>query len=313
MANELAFDVHIDRESQVHWIDRLIAALAGRQHGVVARWQLLARGIGPGAVDFRVKRGRLHVLHRGVYAVGHRSLSTHGQWMARVLSAGPGAVLSHRSAGALSKIASENAMFTEVTARRHLRDRRGLRFYASDLPPDEITTRFGIPTTTVPRTLLDLAAVDRRIFERALHEAEVQNHYDRLSLPDLIARYPHRRGIATVRSVLRRSEPIPFTRGEFEEAMLAFVHNFDLPVPRFNAWILLNGRWIEVDCLWEAQRVILECDDRKSHDTTKRFESDRLRDRKLRVAGWDPIRITWRQLHDEPEEIAADLRELLGA
>jgi len=233
--------------------------------------------------------------------------------MAAVLSAGPGAALSHRSGAALRGIGTEHWEFTEITAPRELRNRPGLRFYASELPIDEVTTYDGIPVTTVPRTLLDLASVDRRTLERALHEAEIKNHYDRLSLPDLIARYPHRRGVATARAVLQSKEPIAFTRSEFEEEMRAFLLHFDLPLPRFNVWLKIGGRWIEVDCLWEEQRVILECDGRATHDTNDRFESDRARDRQLSAAGWRPIRITWRQLHDDPEEIAADLRALLGA
>src|SRR4051812_45924454 len=78
---------------------RNLAELANRQHGVVARWQLLEMGFGRKAIDHWVMAGRLHVLHRGVYAVGHTVLGWRGQVMAAVLACGPEALASHREAG----------------------------------------------------------------------------------------------------------------------------------------------------------------------------------------------------------------------
>lgn len=79
--------------------DWTIAAVAARQYGVVSRAQLLAAGIGPGAIATRIGKHRLHPLHRGVYAVGHTALPPLAREMAAVLACWPGAVVSHRSAG----------------------------------------------------------------------------------------------------------------------------------------------------------------------------------------------------------------------
>ncbi|HEY3020607.1 MAG TPA: type IV toxin-antitoxin system AbiEi family antitoxin domain-containing protein, partial [Solirubrobacteraceae bacterium] len=181
-------------------LDAAVAALAERQHGVAARWQLLALGIGAGAIKYRLASGRLHEIHRGVYAVGHRVLSMRGRWMAAVLAAGRGAVLSHRAAAALWGIRGGTAV--EVTSERHCR-RAGLLVHRATLPPDEVTTRAGIPVTTVARTLLDLAAVlPRHDVESAFHEAEYQQRTDLTSLDALVARYRGQRGTATIREIL---------------------------------------------------------------------------------------------------------------
>src|SRR3954452_15938015 len=148
MRAEYAVDPVIGGEKQTRSADALIAALADRQHGVVARRQLLALGLPARAIDHRLERGRLHVLHRGVYAVGHRVLSQRGQWMAAVLACGGGAVLSHRSAAALWAIRPTSRAAIEVTTPRKLRPRTGLLPHCAVLPADEVTILDGIPVTT---------------------------------------------------------------------------------------------------------------------------------------------------------------------
>jgi len=167
----------------------------------------------------------------------------------------------------------------------------------------------GIPVTSVFRTIFDLAAVlDLRGLERAFHEAEVRGLTDRVSLPVLLERYPGRRGTRNLRAILGSEEPVAITRNDFEEAFLALVEAYGLPRPRMNADLALRGRFFEIDALWEEQRVALELDSRGVHGTKKRFETDRQRDRILVAEGWRTMRVTWRQLQEEPAAIAADLR-----
>src|SRR4051794_5354725 len=169
--------------------------LAERQHGVVARRQLT---LSPAAVKHALATGRLHEVHRGVYAVGHRRLTQRGRWMAAVLAAGPGAVLSHRAAAALWGLRSGTAV--EISAPTRVR-RPGITAHGATIPPDERVILDGIPVTTVARTLLDLAAVvAKHELEAALHQAEYQQRTDLVSLDALVARYPHRRGIASLRA-----------------------------------------------------------------------------------------------------------------
>jgi very-short-patch-repair endonuclease len=152
----------------------------------------------------------------------------------------------------------------------------------------------------------------RRQLERALNEAEVLRLTDRLSVPDLLDRYPRRRGSAVLRALFRdRTAVRGITRRELEQRFQALLDGTDLPQPRRNAHVSVAGRFFEVDCLWAAQRLIVELDGRETHGTDLAFEKDRERDRLLLVEGWRVTRITWRQLRDDAPAVIADLRSLL--
>src|SRR6185503_17133411 len=173
-------------------------------------------------------RGRLHAVHSRVYAVGHTCLTDQGQWMAAVLAGGPGAALSHRSAAALWGIRPWGSTRADVTAPARRESRLSVRFYCSYLPKDEVTTQNGIPVTTVPRTLFDLAgAVSRSQFERAVNEAEIRRLWDALSLADLLERHPRRPGAAAIRGVIGAGPRI--TRSDLEVAFIAFRKAANLP------------------------------------------------------------------------------------
>ncbi len=299
-------------ENQFRRWGRLISPLAARQHGVVARWQLIELGVSTSAIGRLLKAGHLHIVWPGVYAVGHRTLSREGRWMAAALSGGPGAALSHRAAAALHQIRADSLL--EVTSPNQRRPRKGVVFHRSVLPFDEVTTEDGIPVTTIPRTILDLAAVlPRRQVEKAINEIEEKRLYDRLSLPKLLERYPRRRGTATIKAILadqRLGESV--TRSDLEEAFLSFIAAVSLPPPRTNTWINVGARWFECDAVWREQRLIVELDSRRWHATPERFESDRVRDRILAAAGWRVIRVTWRELHRNRAALHADLLSLLA-
>jgi hypothetical protein len=303
---ESVIDIHIDGQSRTRGIDAAIAALAERQHGVVARRQLDALGVGRGAIDRRLHRGRLCAIHRGVYGVGHRALSTQGRWMAAVLAAGPGAVLSHQSAAALWGLRPTARNRIDVTTSRKLSTRPGIHPHCAVLQPDEITTQNGIPTTTPARTLLDLAAVlPKQAVQRAVNEAEVLRLADATAVHDLKARHPRHRGI----SKLHADHHIPaLTRSELEARFITFLDVAVLPRPTVNTLI----EDMEVDFAWPEHRLIAELDGFEFHATRRAFERDRARDRRLQAHRWRVIRITWRQLHDDPERLAAELAVLLN-
>jgi very-short-patch-repair endonuclease len=299
---------------QTHGVDALIAELAERQHGVVARRQLVAAAVGEEAIEIRLASGRLHRLHRGIYAVGHRALSLRGRWMAAVLAAGAGAVLSHRSAAALWGIRSHSSHPIEVTTHRKARSRAGLRRHFASVPVDETTERYGIPVTTVPRTLFDLASiVPGAQVEHALRDAERLRLHDPLSLPHLLDRYPRRHGSRALRECLRRRRESPsgVSREALEERFLSFLDRRGILRPLRNAWVMLGVKRYQVDCLWPAQRLIAELDGYATHGTRPAFHDDRERDRRLAAAGYRSIRVTWRHLEEEPAELAVDLRALL--
>ena len=233
--------------------------------------------------------------------------------MAAVLASGPGAVVSHRSAGALWRVRDTAAARVDVTVPRAQRSRAGLRVHRAVLPADEVTIRRGIPVTSAPRTLLDLASVILpRQLERAIEEAEALRLADPLSLSDLVARHDGRPGVPALRRVLDSWRVgATLTRSELEERFLAFLDARGLARPEVNAWVETAAGWFEVDCLWRPARVIVELDGYTRHGTRAAFERDRARDRALQAAGWRVIRVTWRQLHEQPRLVAAELQAVL--
>ncbi len=156
-------DIRPRRAARSHPADRVISHIAATQHGVVARRQLLAQGVSRHEIQSRLRNGRLHGLHFGVYAVGHNRLTQRGGWIAAVLACGEQATLSHRSAAALWGMADVPDARIEVVvphdrASRHRADRASIATHGTrGLPDDQRTVRHTIPVTTVSRTLLDLA------------------------------------------------------------------------------------------------------------------------------------------------------------
>jgi predicted transcriptional regulator of viral defense system len=277
-------------------VDASIAELAERQHGVVARRQLLELGLGRQAIARRREAKRLHVVHRGVYAVGYRRLTRLGWWMAAVLACGPGALLSHRPAGVLLGVLDSCSGRVEVTVSRHLAGREGIRARQTHIAPDERTAVAGIPVTTVARTLLDLAAaLDRHGLARALERAEALGLTSETSLDTLIERHAGRPGVGCLRRALAELVP-QLTRSELERRFLTFVERAGLPRPRTNVWLPLGEEWIEVDAVWPESRLVVELDSRAHHLARAAFERDRRRDRRLQAAGWRVVRLTDRAL-----------------
>src|SRR5919112_31177 len=218
-----------------HSADELIAGLAHRQHGVVARWQLVALGLSLDAIDHRVARGRLHVLHRGVYAVGHRALRREAYWMAAVLAGGDGAVLSHRTAAALWGIRDTARAYTEITAPRERR-RPGINVHHVRLPADETMVHRGIPVTTRARTLLDLAAVlTEHQLTRVAEPAKALRLTSPTSLEALVARYPRRPGTPALKRLIESQRIQPTTtRSDLERRFLSLLDAESLPRPLAN-------------------------------------------------------------------------------
>lgn len=230
--------------------------------------------------------------------------------MAAVLAYGPGTALSHLAGGAHWQLTRDRGLI-EVTTSRALRARPGTRVHKTVLPKDEITIHEGIPVTTVPRTLFDMAAeLHPRELERAINEAEVRRLWDELSLDRLLHRYPRHRGNRNVRAALdKRREGSTVTRSGLEEMFLRLIDEAGIPRPEVSA--IVEG--LEVDAVWRDVRLVVELDGRDTHGTAEAFERDRERDRALQVNGWRPVRITYRQLRDTPEAVIRDVRRLRGA
>jgi hypothetical protein len=293
--------------------DLAIAVLASRQHGLITVLQLLAVGLSRSGIDDWVARGRLHRIHRGVYAVGHTALRTEARLLAAVLACGPGAVLSHRSAALLWGLRRSGMSRVEVSVpRRHGRGTRdGILVHRSGtLRPVEVTVRNGIPVTSVARTLVDLAeVVPRRSLERAADQAEIERVFDLRALTDVIEAHPHRTGCARVAALLdEQAIGSTLTRSDLEDRMLAICDRAGVERPAVNA----RAAGLEVDFLWVAQRLVAEADSRRYHGHRAAFERDRERDAVLLTEGFRVVRFTERRIAGAPGEVASTLRRLLA-
>jgi very-short-patch-repair endonuclease len=282
--------------------------LAQRQHGIVSLAQLLALGLTRRAIAGRSRPGRLIPLHRGVYAVGHTALTARSRDMAAVLACGPGALLSHRSAAHSWELLPSSSARIEVTARRGCKPKPGIVIHRSRLiHPDDRAFVGGIPTTSVARTLVDLADVvgDRRLGD-AVNEAEVRRLFDLGSVEATLARLPGRRGAHRLRRVLAAYSPDPsFTRSRAERLFLRLCAHHALPRP--STCLSLAGH--EVDAYWPDARLAIEFDSQAFHRTTRAFHEDRRRDRRLATLGIQVSRVTWPDLQ-EPARLAAELRAI---
>ena len=310
MADVERFDGDMRREFAPRpALDRRIADLARRQHGVVARRQLLTLEIGLEAVDHRLRAGKLHLVHRGVYAVGRPGLSQHGRWMAALLAL-PDSVLSHQSAAALLGLRPDQGRAHVTVPRRHGHARPGIVIHCvRTLDPRDRTEEEGIPVTTVARTLLDLAEVlPFSQLHRTFEAAERLRILDMRSVAELIERSRGRHGLRPLRALVEHSRlPEPAARSELERRFLDLCDEAGLPRPAVN--VLVAG--FEVDALWPAERLVVELDGHEFHRTRPAFERDRARDAALVVAGYVVVRITYRRLLAEPARIADELRTLL--
>jgi very-short-patch-repair endonuclease/predicted transcriptional regulator of viral defense system len=299
----------IGAEVVVRHLDAEIAALAMRQHGVVERGQLAALGLGRGAIAHRVAAGRLHRVHRGVYAVGHPILTANGHRMAAVLACGPGAALSHASAAALWGIRPTNATRIDVSVRERggRAKRQRIRVHrATGLRADEVTTDQAIRVTTPARTLLDLASsLPRRALERALDQAEVLELFDLTALSAVVRAHERERGAGALsRALEHHTAGTTLTKSTLEELMLAICEEHGLPRPKVNAWV----EGLEVDFLFAAQRLVVEADSYQFHRSRAAFERDRERDAILARAGHRTLRFTHRQMARNGAMVAETIR-----
>lgn len=294
-------------------VERRVAALASRQHGVITRAQLLAAGLGAGAIDHRVRNGRLQLLHRGIYLAGHATPTWRAREIAAVLACGA-AVLSHRSAAcfweALPYPAASSTAVDVTVTRRGPESKPGIRVHrARTLARRDYAIHDEIPVTTPPRTVLDLAVSDLPgEVERALGEMLARRRLSERQLRDQLARNPGRQGAGVLRALIDLDGGPAASRSEAERRLLRLVRAAGLPIPEAN--VRVGG--FEVDFIWRQQRLVVEVDGYRFHSSRSRFEDDRKRDASLAALGYTVLRVTWRQLTREPEAVVARLAAALA-
>ncbi len=278
--------------------DAKIEEIAEKQHGLVTRAQILAAGVHNSLLYRRVRSGRLRRIHWGVYQVGSFERPRVRE-MAAVLSCGSDAVVSHRSAAVLWGLLPERPDIhpIQLSLTRDLRRSGQIQTHrVRNLPKRQVTKMDGIPVTIPARTLVDLAGqASRRELERALARAKREGLTDRREVEDLASRAPTRTGVPTLLAFLGAGYEPAFTRSEAEERLLSLIRSAGLPRPTVNSEVV----GFEVDFCWERERLIVEVDGYRYHSSRASHENDRRRDGLLARAGYQVIRVTWRQLTKE--------------
>jgi hypothetical protein len=281
----------------------VLARVAERQYGLVTIAQLLAAGLTHSAISRRVARGVLHRVGAGVYALGHGALSREACWLAGVLVAGDGAVLSHRSAGKLCEVSRFSAPVTEVVSTRQHRPRPGIHFHRTRvLHPLDVTTHMRIPVTSVHRLLVDLSDVlTPHQLANVIHEAAFRGRFVEMATRDAMARVTgrHRLHVLDRAMDLHRSGSAG-TKSGAEDAFLALVA--ELPEPLVNVHVA----GFERDFHWPRSKLAVEIDG-PGHGRPATQLEDAARDRTLCEAGYTRLRFTDDAVYRRSEEVIASV------
>jgi len=291
--------------------DVAIARLAAEQWGVVSLHELLQCGVSDDGVERRVKSGRLHRIHRGVYAVGHPNIPLEGRFLAATKACGPTVALSHYSAAALWGLVDWDDRRLEVTVPGPAtRTHPGIRVHRSaTLARDDVTRRHGIWTTTPARTILDLSGrLDEEELEAVIAEAHTQDKTITNQLTDLLTLHRYHRGIASLRALMESHREPKRTRSRWERRLLKLIRQRGLPEPQTNAKV--HGH--EVDLYFPDHQLVVEFDSFTFHSSRRAFETDRYRDQRLAARGIVVLRVTWLQLTRTPEQVVDRIAQALS-
>jgi hypothetical protein len=290
---------------KVRTVEQVVAGLATRRHGVVTRRQLIAAGVTRHEIDKRLATGALLAEHRGVYRVGHRAPSVEARYLAAVLACGQGALLSGQAAAHLWGLVKGPAPPPEVTTRTERKVPGVLthRVRTNDIPT---TTHRGIPTTTVPFTLIALAAqLPSAELARACHEAGVRYGTTPRQV-DAVLR-PTTPGAKKLRAILHGDTKV--TLSTLEQRFLELLKQHALPLPETNR--PAGAR--RVDCRWPHHHLTVELDSYRYHHTRHAWEQDRRREREAHARGDDFRRYTYGDVFEQPKLMLAELRALLAS
>jgi very-short-patch-repair endonuclease len=293
-------------QAQSRTVEEKLALMAGAAYGVVTRGQLLRAGITRQEVTTRLRRGDLLRAHPGVYRVGHRAPSIEATYLAAVLAAGEGALLCGRAAAHLVELVRGEPPAAEVIARSERRI-EGVRVHrCRSLDARDAAVVRGIPVTTVPRTLVDLAAVlPADALARACHEAGVRYRTTPNEVVEVLARRPRTRGAKKLRQVIEGD--VRVTLSVLESRFLKLLRTHGLPLPVTNR--PAGGR--RVDCRWPEHRLTVELDSYRFHNSRHSWEQDRRREREARARGDEFRRYSYGDVTEDPRFALAELRALL--
>lgn len=289
-------------------VERILDRLATREHGVVTRRALLDAGVTEDQVDDRIEKGLLIVEFRGVYRVGHRAPSLEARYMAAVRACGDGAVLFRRAGGHLFGLLRGGAPALEVLAPTERRIEGVTTKRSRRIEPRDVTRYKQIPVTTVPRTLVDLAAVlSLEDLARACHEAGVRYDTTPRDVDRVLARRPRSPGAANLMRVLYGDAHV--TLSALERAFLRILRDAGLPLPVTNK--VAGGR--RVDCRWPDHHLTVELNGYRYHRSRHAWEQDHQRRREAHARGDEFRTYTYADVFEDPSFMLAELGGLLQA
>jgi hypothetical protein len=282
-----------------------VGALAGRQFGRVASWQL-SRLVSRESIANWVKDGYLHCAFPRVYAVGHTAPSVEADLSSALLYAGPNAMLSHGTAAWWYGLIDNRPTTNHVSTPRRCRSQRGIKVHQRrDL---DRGWRNQLPVTTLPQTMLDFAASASLNQVRVLlANAEYHNLLDVQQVQPLLG--PGRRGSTKLRTALKRHQPrLAYTASPHEVTLFTISERLGLPLPEPNVWI---AGW-KVDFFWREEGVVVEVDPYGNHHTPAQVDRDRRKDLTLRANNLVVNRYSRDQLKLTPDAVGTDLAATLA-
>ncbi|MEX2106341.1 MAG: DUF559 domain-containing protein [Solirubrobacterales bacterium] len=289
------------------------------QGGVVSLDQMRKVELSAKAAAQRARQGGLHRVHRGVYAVGHRSLGHAALLRAAVLACGEGSVVSHMTAAAHWGLRDQWPALIDVTVPVEAgRKIDGIRCRRCRYPdPSEVVTHQGVVCTTPSRTLVDLAgSLGTPSLRRTVERAAVLKLLDLDELDLVMERAKGRRGMPSLRAILvdwRTDDgSLPDVRSDFEALVLPRLVMLGLPRPLCNEKLWIDGEQLTVDFLWKTRRLVVETDGRETHATPVAFQRDRWRDQLLVAADYRVARATWDQIHRELDSVVGRIGRALA-
>ena len=293
-----------------------VAATAAAQHGVISHAQLREAGISPSTLTRWVKAGRLTRLHRGLYALGHRSLTRDGWWNAAVLVGGPGSTLTARAGCTIwSVLPHDHGPIDVIPAGRVADPPPWVRVHRTRLAPHERVIRRGLPVTLLTRAIVDLAedGSDHEV-GTALDQALMRGLLHRRELDAAIAAAHGRHGLKVLLPAVRRLGAHGETiLSATERVVRNVLLDLDLPRPAMN--VRVNGpgrRTCRPDLLWADQRLIVEVDG-PQHELPYQQALDRARDAWLTEAGYRVVRFPVEQVDDHIDAVVARIVHELRA
>jgi Protein of unknown function (DUF559) len=291
-------------------LDAKLAILAANQHGVVAYRQLARLGFGRGAIEHRLRSRRLHRMYKGVYGLGYRPETREAWEMAAVLRCGAGAVVSHWTASARWELLRPTGGWVHVSVASDIRVKRIRIHLVKPLHPADTTKRDGIPITSVPRTLLDIAGVaDERVLRRAVNQAARSGRLNRRAVHEVLEQNPRRTGTKQLRAVIAAVNPSTHrSRSDLEVAFLNLCSRYGIETPVMNGTVM----GIEVDFHWPGTNLIVELDSYEYHRTPQEFDNDRRKDARMKMAGYEVLRVSDAWLDSDPAGVAETVRTLLA-